>query len=684
MTLQLTYPGVYVQELPSGTHTIAGAATSVTAFVGYLRRGPPNIPVQCLNFGDFQRAFGGLDPQSTTSFQVSQFFLNGGTEAWISRLYASASPPVQPMVTLAGSNPPTGPAAPAASLSPSTGTNLVTLLSQNPGTWGENIFVTVDYMTNKLNTFNLTATLYSVSSNSNSTGQTYTVVQTQSVPAVTLNFGSTTTPAPSNSIVQVMQSASNQYAQLLAVPTIATTPPVLVPFASGTILSFVPPPAGTSIPGVTFSIAIQPPPVNGKAVKPPPAVPCTATFNVGSVSDLIAGIQSALSNAAGVFNLPSLGSAVVRSCLSPFTPAAGATQAQLVQIWSPDPALAQYLIGVTATASQTLFTTLQTNYQALQLTVSSTPTYPDGQVPTGFDVAGNSTTRAGIYALDAMQIVNLLLVPDMHQMTPSNYLTAATATLNYAILRKAFALLDMPDSVRVPSDAVAWGTSIPASFGPGIISAATYFPQVQIPTPFSTQPLQLGGSGTAAGIYALTDQNRGVWKAPAGISAALAGVQQLSYVMNDQENGQINPLGVNALRTFPIYDNVVWGSRTLASANLADDDWKYIPVRRLALYIEQSLIQGLQWVVFEPNDDRLWAQIRLTINSFLHPLYLQGAFVGTSPSQAYKVICDASTTTAQDMDNGIVNILILFAPVKPAEFVVISLQQMAGQSSSGG
>jgi phage tail sheath protein FI len=404
------------------------------------------------------------------------------------------------------------------------------------------------------------------------------------------------------------------------------------------------------------------------------------TFTVATVSDLIAGIQSALSNAAGVLGMPALASATVRSCLSPFPPAAGQPQAQLVQVWSADPGLALYLIGV-STNQSSLFSTLQTNYQAQQLTYKS-QSNPDGLIPTGFDVAGNSTTRTGVYALDAMQIVNLLLVPDMPAMTQSNYLTAATATLNYALQRKAFAILDLPNSVQTPSDAIAWATANPGTFGTGIISGGTYFPQVRVPTPFSTQPMQMGGSGTLAGIYALTDVNRGVWKAPAGISAALAGVQQLSYVMNDQENGQINPLGVNALRTFPTYGNISWGARTLSTANVADQDWWYIPVRRLTLYIEQSLTQGLQWVVFEPNDDRLWAQIRLSVNSFLHPLYLQGAFVGASQNQAYQCVCDASTTTAEDMENGIVNILILFAPVRPAEFVVISLQQMAGQASS--
>jgi phage tail sheath protein FI len=282
-----------------------------------------------------------------------------------------------------------------------------------------------------------------------------------------------------------------------------------------------------------------------------------------------------------------------------------------------------------------------------------------------------------------MQIVNLICVPDMAGMTDAgNYLTAATAVLNYALERRAFAVLDPPCNVTALSDAVSWITDVPASLGDGIISAAAYFPQIEVPTPFSSAPRVMGASGTMAGVYAATDISRGVWKAPAGITAPLAGVQQLQYVMNDTENGLINPLGLNALRTFPIYGNVAWGARTLAAANVADDDWKYISVRRLALYIEQSLVQGLQWVVFEPNDERLWAQIRLAVSAFLQPLFAEGAFAGSTPAQAYQVLCDASTTTQEDMDHGIVNILILFAPVRPAEFVVISLQQVAGQSSS--
>ena len=672
MALQPTFPGVFIEEVPSGGHTITGAATSVTAFVGYLKRGPLNTPVQCLNFSGFQRVFGGLDPNSITGFHVSQFFLNGGTEAWISRLCAASAPPVQPAITLSGAIPPTPPDTQAMPSSgtpaPSQGADVLHLQSQNPGIWGGNIFVTVDYMTNRPNSFNLTATLYSVSSNA--TGTNYAAVQSDVMREVTLD------PAQPNSIVKAMQATSSDYAQLLAVPNIATTPSPAVPFASGTTLTFAAPKSPVS--GVVLTVTIVPPAVGSKPATALAPVTFNMTTPVADAAGLIAGIKGALSNAAGVLGMPSLANSDVRSCRSPFA-AAGGAQAELVQVRVSDPALAEVLIGVTC--NRPLFTTLQTNTQAQRLIYASQDN-PDGLIPTGADVAGDTTARTGIHALDAMPIVNLLIVPDMPAMNPTGYLNAATATLEYAIHRKAFALLDLPSTVHSPSDAIAWATSSPPTFGTGIISAATYYPQVQVPNPPSTQPLAMGACGTLAGVYAATDASRGVWKAPAGINAPLASVQQLSYVMNDRENGELNPLGVNALRNFPVYGNVAWGARTLAAANIADEQWMYVPVRRLALFIEQSLMQGLKWAVFEPNDEQLWAQIRLSVYAFLLSLFRQGAFEGATPAQAFACVCDASTTTAQDIANGIVNIVAMFAPLKPAEFIVINLQQMAGQSSN--
>jgi hypothetical protein len=184
-----------------------------------------------------------------------------------------------------------------------------------------------------------------------------------------------------------------------------------------------------------------------------------------------------------------------------------------------------------------------------------------------------------------------------------------------------------------------------------------------------------------AGIIARTDAQRGVWKAPAGTEASLRGVRELSYKMTDNDNGRLNPLGINALRTFPVIGRVAWGARTTAGADQLASEWKYTPVRRLALYIEESLYRGTQWAVFEPNDKPLWAQLRKSVGGFMQTLFRQGAFQGATPSEAYLVKCDSETTTQADIDRGIVNIVVGFAPLKPAEFVIIKIRQLAREEA---
>jgi hypothetical protein len=186
--------------------------------------------------------------------------------------------------------------------------------------------------------------------------------------------------------------------------------------------------------------------------------------------------------------------------------------------------------------------------------------------------------------------------------------------------------------------------------------------------------------GAVAGIMARTDANRGVWKAPAGIEATITGADELTVKLTDEENGLLNPIGVNCLRSFPNLGRVVWGARTLRGADQLSDDYKYVPVRRLALYIEESLFRGTQWVVFEPNDEPLWAQIRLNVGAFMQRLFRQGAFQGTSPREAYLVKCDSETTTQDDINRGIVNIVVGFAPLQPAEFIIIHIQQIRNAS----
>lgn len=189
-----------------------------------------------------------------------------------------------------------------------------------------------------------------------------------------------------------------------------------------------------------------------------------------------------------------------------------------------------------------------------------------------------------------------------------------------------------------------------------------------------------------AGVIARTDNTRGVWKAPAGIHADIKGIAELELTLTDEENGQLNKLGVNCLRVMPPTGIVVWGSRTLVkeeSNSEFNTFWKYLPVRRLALFIEESLYRGTHWAVFEPNDESLWSKVRISVGTFMHDLFKNGAFHGTKPSEAYFIKCDSETTTQNDREKGIINIIVGFAPLKPAEFVIIKIQQIVEGNSNG-
>jgi phage tail sheath protein FI len=181
-----------------------------------------------------------------------------------------------------------------------------------------------------------------------------------------------------------------------------------------------------------------------------------------------------------------------------------------------------------------------------------------------------------------------------------------------------------------------------------------------------------------AGIYARTDTQRGVWKTPAGIQASVAGSVGLTRELTDVEHGVVNKpeKSICVIRHFPASGTVVWGGRTLSS----DSEWRYISPRRMAIFLRRSIFDGIQWAVFEPNDEPLWSQLRLNLNAFMMTLFRKGAFQGATPSQAFFVKVDSETTTQADIDDGVVNILVGFAPLKPAEFVVVQLSQKAGQS----
>ena len=289
------------------------------------------------------------------------------------------------------------------------------------------------------------------------------------------------------------------------------------------------------------------------------------------------------------------------------------------------------------------------------------------------------------YPLDKLSIFNLLATPGVWDNG------VVSEGLAFCERKLAFMVVDPP------AEAVADLTGYPlpmignimAGNVPGITvplssNGALYFPYLQTTDPSTNAVLAVPPSGYVTGIMAREDTNRGVWKAPAGLETTLNNVDSVvpGGQMTDMRQGTLNPIGVNCIRTFPGAGTVVFGARTLVTANPAFQQYWYVPVRRMALFIEQSLRQSLPWVIFEPNDTPLWVSIRTEVQNFMLGLFNNGALQGSKPSEAFQVLCDSTTTTPTDQANGRVNIVVAFAPLKPAEFVILKIAQLAGQTQS--
>ncbi len=524
MPVTPTYPGVYIEEIPSGVRTITGVATSITAFVGRAQRGPLNTAVTITSYADFVRIYGGLWLNSRLGYAVRDFYANGGSIAIIVRVAHSD-------VGKASISVPGGPP---------------NLEAANEGNWGNALAVVIDHNVSSdvATSFGLSASdLFNLTVRDTNTG-------------VTEQFRNLTVKDSPRRIDKVLLNESTLI------------------HATGNL---------TSVPNAT------------------PA------------------------------------------------PAAGKT------VWT-DP---------NAHLSPTANTTL------------------DGGAVVEADIASDAlqTAKQGLYALLNTDLFNLLCIPPYTagDDVDTDLMSRAAQLCED---RRAMLLLDAPSGWSSVNAVVTLfqTQTMTQLVGTNSKNAALFFPRLTEANPLRNNQLETFPScGATAGVFARTDAQRGVWKAPAGIDATLVGVPSLAVPMTDLENGQLNPLGVNCLRTFPAAGNVVWGSRTLQGDDRLASEWKYIPVRRLALFLEESLYRGTQWVVFEPNDEPLWAQIRLNVGAFMHNLFRQGAFQGQTPQDAYFVKCDKETTTQNDINLGVVNVVVGFAPLKPAEFVIIQIQQMAGQ-----
>ena len=503
MPATLTYPGVYIEEIPSGVRTITGVATSITAFIGRALRGPVDDPTRVQSFAEYERIFGGLDQDSTMSYAVYQFFLNGGADALIVRIV------------------PNDAAAAAGTVGG------LDIDAANEGGWTNRLRVTVDHNT--------------------------------ADPADTLLFNLTVAELTGTNLTDDVV-ASESFLNI----SVDTASPRYVESVLENRSQWIR--AGSTIPGSRPS----------------------------EDEVMLAGGDNGGDLAVG-------------------------------------------------------------------------------------DYEGSAADRTGIFALDKADLFNILCIPPRTRAVDTATSTWSAA-LTYCKNRRAMLIIDPPNTWAAPADVESDSNSSSGVFTVRDENSVLYYPRVKLADLLQeNRAAEFVPCGVVAGIWASTDTQRGVWKAPAGQDAGLRGVIELAYKMTDGQNGLLNPIGVNCLRTFPITGNVVWGARTLEGADRLASEWKYVPVRRTALFIEESLYRGTQWAVFEPNDEPLWAQLRLNIGAFMQNLFRQGAFQGSSAREAYFVKVDSETTTQNDINLGIVNIIVGFAPLKPAEFVVIKIQQIAGQ-----
>ncbi len=644
---QVTYPGVYVEEVPSGVRPIAAASTSIAAFIGVAERGPVGEAVKMFNFTEYQSRYGGFIPNSFLSHAVYQFFNNGGTQCYVVRV-ASANAVAANIV-----------------LRDRAATNQqasLTIAASSPGVWGNQLAVVITNGTNDpLNEFNL------------SVFQQDELVPLERfdnlsmVPSAS-NFVSTATV--SSRYIRVTTNTANTNAQA------GTSRGAAVPSA---------------LAGTRTRLRIN---INGdgfQEVDLSAAVP-TPVPDLNSAANIAAAIQARVraltklrtstdQNAFTNFlcevnnGVLLLTSGVASTAASvKVAPAANSSQDATVLL-----RLGLLNGGVETIGAAVLRPQLNPprtppdNYYFVG--DNSAPTAEVASVVAGSEGSAIATDQPYIDAfarLDDKDDVSLIAVPGIGSAA------LVGAGMNYCANRSlsdCFFIGDMSQTDDTVDEAKNFRNAIPLKNSYGAI----YTPWVRMldPTGRSATPILAPPSGFVAGLYAKTDGQRGVWKAPAGTSVALGGSVGLAVNLTDVQQGNLNPLNINVIRQFAGAGIVLWGARTVTS----DPAWNYIPVRRMAIFLRVSIYRGIQWAVFEPNDEDLWSSLRLSIGSFMMNLFRQDAFQGATPAQAFFVKCDNETTTQGDIDAGIVNVLVGFAPLKPAEFVIVKISQKVGQTA---
>jgi uncharacterized protein len=622
MPVQLTFPGVYVQEVSRGDRAITGVATAVTAFVGRTRQGPVDQPVRIHSFADFERVFGGLWEDSGVSYAVRDYYRNGGQNAVIVRLYKPSPPSA--VVNVDG--------VAAVDIS-----NDFRIRAIGPGSWANTLHVRIR---------NLPAT------------DAELVGRADQAAA-----GAEYTDKVAERMEQEAEAAKKAAtdAQEAASPSGALANAAAEAEGLARIADKKADEARNARQAAQDASEVN---------KAAAAARSEAERQAATVADQVAAQQGQGVKSSDLFHLDLLEVSASEG------EATSTESSRILESYS----------NVTLTKGPRRVDLILQSSDRIRAAVgdsASRPTPKNHPLIGGGDGGELDANAYGVSpqfvpALAGVDGVSLLCVPPSGPSDTLDDSVWANA-LAFCSAHDLFLLIDPPEtSFASDSDAISRWVRDPDLGVFGVVgrNAAVYFPRVR-----SADPLRDGAigefvpCGAVAGIMARTDTNRGVWKAPAGIEAGIVGASGLAVELTDGQNGELNPIGINCLRTLPNIGSVVWGSRTLAGNDTLADHYKYVPVRRLALFLKESLYRGTQWVVFEPNDAGLWAQIRATLGAFMQDLFKQGAFQGSTPREAYFVKCDAETTTQYDIDRGIVNIQVGFAPLKPAEFVIISIQQ---------
>lgn len=654
-----TYPGVYVEEVSSGVRPIQAAGTSTAALIGVAEKGPLNEAVKVFNFTEYQNLYGGFLNSSFLSHSVYQFFNNGGSQCYIIRVGANMK---TANIVLKDRG--------------STALPSLTISAKSPGLWGNQLAVQITNGSNdSANEFNLL--VYRQDAVTSSDPILLERFENLSMIPGSANFVETRTSASKQ--IQITVNASNTNIQA-GTSRGAKAPALPLPVDPPTDSSTGPKTKfrvnvngdgyqevdlRTAIGGGAGQVANLNTPENvrdaikfvvSRLTKLRASTEATAftNFNCTLDSGVLLLTSGTLSLISSVWIAPTINSNEDASGLLKLGKLNGGTETIGAAVTRPlvTPSGTLYLVGDNAA-----------------------PTAQVASVQAGSD--GDQVTTDQPF-IDALQLLNPIEDVSLIAIPGIGSEAIVGAGMNYCANRSLSDCFFIGD-MRQDNDEVSEAETFAAAVTPKNSYGAVYTPWVKMldPTGVSLEPILVPPSGFVAGLYAKTDAQRGVWKAPAGVNVGLGGAVGLAVNFTDVQQGNLNDKNVNCIRQFASAGIVLWGARTLS----ADPEWKYIPVRRMAIFLRVSIYRGIQFAVFEPNDEPLWSQLRLNIGSFMTVLFRRGAFQGATPSQAFFVKCDGETTTQDDINLGIVNVLVGFAPLKPAEFVVVKISQKAGQSS---